>query len=347
MSGLYKLWKWGLDLVFDRPWREGGEAVLYLSPNGLYVYKVYRQPDGETAGRVRRLVEHPPAQQSSGFVDRAWAWPLDGVLDEGGHLVGCMMRRIDDAWPLALLFDREARLRRLPGLTTRHLAEVTANLFAVLDATHALGIVLGDCSPNNVLFNARGGCTVVDIDSAQLTTPERVYRCSVATPEYLCPSLGRLDDFSSVPRTPHHDVFSAAAVAYQVLTGGRHFCEGVAAPQRGVLPPPLARRVTLGAWPYSTRRDGVMPIKPLKNSVGFETFGDELGTLFRRTFDDGFRDPTLRPRATEFRDALRRYAVRQRPCGKNARHYFHPSVKKCPWCDVARRVGADPFPATL
>lgn len=280
-------------------------------------------------------------------MDQAWAWPLDAVLDAQGGLVGCMMRRIEDAWPLAMLFDREARLRRLPGLTTRHLAEVAANLFAVLDATHQQRIVLGDCSPTNILFSARGGCTVIDLDSAQLTTPDRVYRCHVATPEYLCPSLGRLDNFASVPRAPHHDVFSAAAIAYQLLTGGRHFCEGVAVPKKGELPPPLARRVTLGAWPYSTRRDGAMPIQPLKEAFAFEGFGPELGTLFRRTFDDSFRDPASRPTAAEFRDELRRYAVQQQPCSKNSRHRFHPSVKKCPWCEITRHAGADPFPTTL
>lgn len=347
MNATYKLWKLEKELTLGEPWRQGGEARVYLSDNGLYLYKLYHNPDAETVARVERLVENPPARRSHGFVERAWAWPLDAVIDPTGKVVGCMMRRIDDAYPLSLLFHREARVQQLPGLTTRHLAEVAANLFAVLGATHEQGIVLGDCSPNNVLFSPRGGCTVIDIDSAQLTTPDRVYRCSVATPEYLCPSLGRLDNFASVVREPHHDVFSAATIGYQLLTGGRHFCEGVAVPKPGQLPPPLARRVTIGAWPYSTRRDVAMPIRPPQDAIPFDAFGPDLGTLFRRAFDDGFQDPRSRPSASEFRDELRRYAVQQRPCPKNRRHYFHASVKDCPWCEVGRRAKSDPFPESL
>jgi DNA-binding helix-hairpin-helix protein with protein kinase domain len=347
MTPTYKLWKWELELRFDTPWREGGEAKLYQSPNGLYLYKVYHNPDDETVARVRRLVENPPSRRGMGFVDQAWAWPLDALLDERGKTVGCMMRRVPDAWPLAVLFHREGRLTLLPGLTTRHLAEVAANLFAVLEATHEQGIVLGDCSPTNVLFDARGGCTVIDLDSAQLTTRERVYRCQVATPEYLCPTLGALPDFASVPREPHHDVFSAAAIAYQLLNGGQHFAAGVAKPPKGQLPPPIARRVTIGAWPYTTRRDAPFPIEPLKDALAFEAFGPDLGSLFWRTFDDGFRDPSRRPSPAEFRDELRRFAVQQRVCPKNERHYVHGSLKRCPWCEVKRRAGVDPFPQSL
>jgi DNA-binding helix-hairpin-helix protein with protein kinase domain len=340
----YKLWKRGREVPLGKPWREGGEAKVYRSPNDKYLFKVYHHPTPETAERLRHLIDNPPSHLAHGFVEEAWAWPLDGIIDNQGRMVGYVMRRIDGAWPLTLLFHREARLKFLPGLNTRHLAQVSANLFAVLDATHGQGIVLGDCSPNNVLFNPHGGCTVIDLDSAQLTTPQKLYRCYVATPEYLCPSLGKLDDFSSQPREPHHDVFSAAAVAYQVLSGGRHFCEGVAQPRRGELPPPLARRVTIGAWPFTTRNKPAMRVAPLKDTLGFEAFGPALGGLFRRAFDDGFDDPRRRPAAAEFRDELRRFAGELGPCPQSSRHFFHHTLQRCPWCAVAKRAGADPFP---
>lgn len=343
----YRLWKRGHTVPISTPWREGGEAKVYLSPNGDYAIKIYHHLAAFSADRVRWLVENRPPDLRNGIVGEAWAWPLDGVVDEQGRLVGYVMRLVKEAWPITLLFHREARLKRLPGLHTRHLADVAANLFAVLDATHRRGIVLGDCSPNNVLFTARAGCTVIDLDSAQITTPTGCFRCNVATPDYLCPSLGRLRDFSSVSRAPHHDVFSAAAVAYQTLTGGRHFCEGIAQPKRGQLPPPIAQRVTIGAWPHTTRRNKPMPIKPLKDVLDFEALGPALGGLFRRAFDDGFDDPTRRPTAAEFRDELRRFGREQKPCGKNHRHFYHQSLRHCPWCAIASRAGSDPFPAQL
>lgn len=331
-------------LIVGPPLCAGGEAQTYLSPNGKYVIKLHYEPDRDTAAKLRYLVDNPPKVWSNGFVRKAWAWPVDAIVDESGDVIGYVMERVKNAWPIAELFEPEVRQKRLPRLNTRHLAEVATNLFAVLAATRELGLVLGDCSPNNVLFDSQAGCVVIDIDSAQITTPDGVLRCKVATPEYLCPSLGRLENFASVLREPTHDVFSAAAIAYQVMSGGHHFCAGIAKPRKGEVPPPIARRVTIGAWPYTTRHDTQMPIKPLKGAPSFDAFNEPLTRLFRRAFDDGFRDPRLRPSAAEFRDELSDYAASLRRCSVNPRHYTNPELRSCSWCDVAKRTGVDPFP---
>lgn len=309
--------------------------------------KLFHQPaDTETSERIKYLVEHPPAKVSSGCVARAWAWPLDAILDDSNRVVGVVTFLIENVVPWAILFDAPAREQCFPGLRMAHLPLIAANLMRQVGKTHDRGIVIGDLSPLNVLIDSQGGISFVDLESGQITTPSKVFPCRVGTPGYLAPELANQQDFASTLRDWRHDSFSAGALIYELLTGGVHFaegcCEGVPADE---LPPSLAERVTLGIWHGSTRRHGSLRIVPPPHALDLAAFGPVLGALFQRCFEEGFGDPGRRPRIAEWLHSLKLYHRELQTCPKNVRHAFHRSLVECPVCEVIRRNNVpDPFP---
>lgn len=343
MTQSYKLWLQNREFTVDKIWREGGEARIYeLTPK--IVAKIYHTMADDVPEKIKFLVRNQPASVRNGCVGMAWAWPQDAILDPAtGQIVGYVMPRILNSWPIELLFDEQQRKQQLPKLRAKHFAEIAANIWEVVRASHERGIVLGDISPKNLLFDSSVGVAAIDLDSARVTAQGVDFPCVVATPEYLAPELGQLDDFASASREWFHDVFSAAAVTYQLLTGGVHFCEGVAQVEPGCLPPNLANRVSLGAWPHSTGRSPAVHVDPPPHAFSFDGLGSELQQLLQRCFDEGFNHPEQRPRPVEWRDALRRFAFHQQECRVNPRHSFHRSIANCPWCEVTQMAGRDPF----
>jgi DNA-binding helix-hairpin-helix protein with protein kinase domain len=329
----------------DTPWRQGGEASIYRLSHE--VAKIYHElPDDVTAERIRFLVEYRPKNLGSGFVTQGWAWPTDAVIDPDlDNIWGSVSPCITGSCQLAALFDRNVRSSTFADLTCRHLPKIAANLMEIVRQTHEFGIILGDISPSNLLVDGEGGITIVDLESAQISTRRGLLPCNVGTPDYLAPEIAREGNFAGVERDWRHDSFSLGAVSYQLLTGGVHFCDGGAQVKAGEWPPvDRAQRITMGAWHASTRKNAPVAILPPDNAVNYEAFGRELGQLYRRCFDAGFEDPDQRPTVVEWRDGFRRFVQELRPCHCNPRHYIHASLYECPWCDVASRSGVDPFP---
>jgi DNA-binding helix-hairpin-helix protein with protein kinase domain len=327
------------------PWKTGGEAAIYRV--GRHAAKVYHETPGPvTAERIRHLVNHQPRTLANGFVGRAWAWPTDAIVNtQGGELRGSVTPLIEAACPLGVLFDARAREQVFPGVTARHLPHIAANVMELFRQTHELGVIVGDVSPSNLLVNTEGGVSLVDLESAQVTTRHAILRCGVGTPDYLAPEIAVLDDFTGVDRDWRQDAFGVAALAYQLLTAGVHFCDGGAHVAPGEWPPiDRVGRITVGAWHGSSRANPTVRITPPRQAIDYAAFGPELGALFRRCFDDGFEAPSRRPTLSQWRTALQAYTRDLRPCRHNHRHAVHASLADCPWCEVAVSTKVDPFP---
>ncbi|BBQ00465.1 hypothetical protein BSFA1_55930 [Burkholderia sp. SFA1] len=124
-----------------------------------------------------------------------------------------------------------------------------AQLLDALDYAHEAGIVHRDIKPANLLIAPRGECKVADFGIARLDTSALTQTGTLlGTPSYMSP-----EQFTGDTVDARADLFSAAVVLYEMLTGVCPFTGTPAAVMRGILDdmPPLPSSVARGVPAYA------------------------------------------------------------------------------------------------
>ncbi|WP_250537222.1 serine/threonine-protein kinase [Caballeronia sp. AZ10_KS36] len=119
-----------------------------------------------------------------------------------------------------------------------------AQLLDALDYAHEAGIVHRDIKPANLLMGPRGECKVADFGIARLDTSALTQTGTLlGTPSYMSP-----EQFTGDTVDARADLFSAAVVLYEMLTGVCPFTGTPAEVMRGILHdmPPLPSSVARG-----------------------------------------------------------------------------------------------------
>ncbi|MBI2942907.1 MAG: protein kinase [Candidatus Wallbacteria bacterium] len=162
--------------------------------------------------------------------------------------------------------------------------ELTCQVLDALQAAHEAGIVHRDIKPSNVLLTPEGAPKVVDFGIARLEAAEKLTHEGIVlgTPGYVAP-----EQFRDRPADSRSDVYSTAALLYQLLDGAPPYGTGE--------PAEVLARQAAG------------PPKPLGERVGGLPAG--LSELVARGLDP---DPDIRPgsavlMAAALREIARRY----------------------------------------
>jgi WD40 repeat protein len=328
--------------VAERPLASGGEAAVFELPDrpGL-VAKVYYRPTQYHAAKLAAMLAAPPADPfATGHVSIAWPQGRLLAADGSGRLVGFVMARVREALPLFEFYNPRSRRRLCPLFHHGYLLRTARNLAAAVGALHQRGYVVGDLNETNVLANNQALVTLVDTDSFQVPAGSgAVYRCPVGKPEYTPPELQHLR-FAEFDRSAEHDAFALAVLVFQLLMQGVHPFAGRFTGQGEPLA--LAERIARGLWPYAVGRP--VPYAPNPHAPPFATLPAALQELFRRCFEDGHVQAARRPAAAEWRDGLAAAEQELQTCAANGQHRFARGLADCPWCDLGRRLGRDPFP---
>ncbi|MFB7677449.1 hypothetical protein ACFC26_39225 [Kitasatospora purpeofusca] len=180
LSRAVQLGKGGQGTVWDQP-------GLRINDGWPVVFKEYsaecrRELDGPVLDAMVAFVPALPPETGHWLCDRL-AWPAAAVVDAGGDRLGFLMRRVPDEFFLAselagtrpagfefLLNDQGyldlVGLSVTPGQRLR----LALDLAVTLGRLHALGLVVGDLSPKNVLFRLEPepGCFLIDCDAMRL-----------------------------------------------------------------------------------------------------------------------------------------------------------------------------------
>ncbi|HEX2090958.1 MAG TPA: TonB family protein [Longimicrobiaceae bacterium] len=323
----------------------GGQAAVYPVPGAEdRVAKVYHRPTGELELKLHLMWANRPAGDSPGAGGAALAWPLDLLRDPAGRLVGVLLPRVDGKLRVFELYNPATRRERSPLFHYALLHRAARNLAAVFHKLHEAGYVVGDVNESNVLVGEDGRVTLIDTDSFQVrdpASPGTVYRCPVGRPEFTPPEL-RGRSFAEVDRSPEHDRFGLGVLVFQMLMEGTHPFAG-RYPGPGE-PPPVEERIAAGHFPYA-RREPVL-VRPARTAPPFDVLHPGLRELLLRCFEDGHRDPSARPHAAEWREALAEAEEALVACADNEQHRFGRHLDACPWCERARLLGGrDPFPS--
>ena len=319
----------------------GGEArVLGVPGDPSLVAKLYRQPTLERARKLARMIDAPPALAGASL-----AWPVDLLTDlNGGRFAGFLMPRAVGP-RLFELYNPVSRRKVAPLFDWRMLHRAGASLAAAFDALHAAGYVVGDVNESNILVSpATGAVTLVDADSFQVRDPVggAIHRSGVGKAEFTPPELQGAH-FSEVDRGPEHDRFGLAVLLFLLLMEGTHpFAMRFEADAEAL---PVEERIRRGLYPHASAFDGC---RPPRMAPPIHMLHPALQARFLRCFVQGQADPSARPSAAGWREALEMAVAELRTCSANPRHVYGSHIPFCPWCHRQRMLrGRDPFPASV
>lgn len=314
-----------------------GEGTVYeVVDHPEWVAKIFH-PDLKDLHAKRAKVatmipsQPPGAVQSDGFV--VLTWPLHTVDSDDGA-TGYLMSRVDttNAVEIHALSNPANRTNPLPSApqwtphtTWAHLVSVAANLCLAVESVHRVNAVIGDFQERNILVNDTTRVTLVDCDSFQFTDPDgHQYLCPVGRPEFTAPELAGTSLAQSA-RDKTSDLFALAVHIHLLLMAGNHpFLRGQ---WTGTGEQPDAMTLAQsGQWAGGPNSQ--LHTHPLAPPITF--LPNNIQQLFVRAFTDGAHNPTARPTATQWRQAL--LAVRTTTCPHG--HQIPVEADPCPWCTI-------------
>ena len=328
--------------LFGKEIANSGEAKVWRTNQKGYLAKIYHSPTPERVQKLAVMIANPPTEPNSHLHHVSFAWPKSALKNAQGDCVGFLMPEIKDGKELIDVYNPRRRKALKLEIDWRFLHTTALNIVSIIEALHAAGYVLGDIKPQNILVNNRALPSIIDTDSFQVINPKngKVYYCLVGSPGYTPPELmGK--DFASIEQTEVHDRFRLGVIIYQLLFGGNNHFQGK---WTGAGEPPepdeIIRR---GLWLYSPNS----LIEPVARTIPMIIVHPAIRECFLKCFNDGHKNPNLRPTAREWLEALRTGNDNLTICGRVDSHYYSRTFGNCYWCDRSTNLGVDIFPGVV
>lgn len=325
--------------------KAGGEGAVYEIigyPNK--VAKIYHDlADAKT--RENKINEMVKISEGYSFrstnITQDIAWPLSPLFDKNKQFVGFGMNRISASTELDDLYVYPPKQNI--NVTIENRITCLISLCDVINELHSAGQVFGDFNPNNIKINSDWTVKFVDADSYHVKSSGKEYRCVVCAPGYVAPELIKAckgTTYADCPGktfTKETDNFALAIHCFRMLMNGCHpyICQRQLK-RVGSAPAPKStdKRVECGETPFfKTIPNHTVPAyAPDINSLP-----SYIRDLFKRAFVDGHANPSLRPGATEWKNALRKYKGEVVKCKDNSTHFHWKANGSCPYCDADKR----------
>ncbi|MGR7995820.1 hypothetical protein [Xanthobacter sp. ZOL 2024] len=246
------------------------------------------------------------------------------------------MPRVDGKKDIHQLYSPKSRANEFPGTDWRFLIRAAGNTARAFAAIHDAGCVIGDVNHGGVLVGLDATVKLIDCDSFQVTHAGNRYLCEVGVETFTPPEL-QGKSFSGLLRTPNHDNFGLAVMAFLLLFMGRHPFAGV---YSGPGDMPIGKAIEQFRFAYGGQNQSVQMQRP-PASAPLSIVGPHVGGLFERAFaSDAIQRG--RPSARDWVNALSLMEKELRYCSANQAHWHHTSTV-CPWCAIERVTGIQLF----
>ena len=362
-----------VEFIYKDP-KQGGMKDVYFAPDRSYVVAFFRKKlDYNGLERIEKLV----GQYRKGIFEQAggdywkdlYCWPEKVVEHNGltGLVVPCYQSHYFFGKSTALAGEeKEGKWFASPKVFNRFVpAEEKGTLFNYLRIClklaravrrlHAAGLAHSDLSYKNCLVDPAGGnACIIDIDG--LVVPGLFPPDVVGTPDFIAPEvvsslhLSLQDPNRKLPRrTTDQHALSVLIYMYlfhrhplrgrKVHDADPHKQETLEMGEKALFiehPTDASNRVKL------TDMDKVcLPwVDPSK--LPYTMFGSILKGLFEKAFIEGLHDPSKRPTADDWEDALVKTSDMIQPCPNAAcvKKWFvfdNTTKPKCPYCDTPYR----------
>jgi DNA-binding helix-hairpin-helix protein with protein kinase domain len=311
----------------------GGEGDVYeiFPSNQNVVAKIYHKPlDTPKQEKLLLMVRGCNDELKS-----ISAWPTDVLFaKEGGPVVGFLMPKIADYEPVHKVYGPTHRKEHFPHADWRFLVRAAKNLAAAFFVIHKFGYVIGDVNEGNILVNDQACVRLIDCDSFQVRTNDRLYYCEVGVAQFTPPEIQHSKDFK-MERTKNHDNFGLAILIFQLLFLGRHPFSGVYTGKEDM---PLEKAIAEFRFAYG-KNSPLKSIAPPPNSVGLHVVPNQISGLFENAFSETGARPTGRPDAGDWWDALESLEKKLRQCSADSVHSYYSGLAACPWCRLEESSG--------
>jgi len=291
-------------VALGRELGRGGEgSVFEIAGNPDLVAKIYHSPP--TAEKSAKLLAM--LQLATPQVHALTAWPRDVLRARDGRIQGLLMSNVAGYKDIHSLYGPKSRRADFPDADWRHLIRAAA-----------MTVRLIDCDSFQVHDNSG-----------------RTFFCEVGVENFTPPELqGR--PLRGLMRTANHDNFGLAVLVFYLLMVGRHPFAGRFL-GKGEMP--IEKAIAEHRYAYGHQAKARLmeapPFTPCALSAS-----EDVANLWERAFAPEAASSLVRPSAREWITTLAALEHNVSRCSQHAGHYFHNSVRACPWCPIESTSGA-------
>lgn len=281
--------------VSDEPFARGGEGDIHQVTGSHHkgcCVKIFHKDKIQTRkAKLEYMVNHPlTAPDNTSY---RICWPVDLVYKSGACVGFVMQLSFMDSHSLYDIYlkDGSDKFQRSTqrGMVNRYI--LLYNIANVLNILHALGYVMVDFKPQNILFTDKGGISMIDMDSVQIGNKDKLlFESSAATAEYSYPKELHLLGNSKL--SPEWDEYGFAVVAYQLLLGIHPFTASTnAVDDNGNSISTTDQLMQNNLFPFGPRKKDIIAKPPLH--FYFYELPSDLKKLFIHTFDLNHSSPSM------------------------------------------------------
>ena len=352
----------GKEYLIEETDLKGGESKLYtVEKHPELRAKIFKE-EYRTRGREAKILEWENMiernELNKSFCDQVVVPKKCLYLQKNNQkssgFAGCLM-------------DEQANFKNIKEIyTAKDLSYpkkvwIARNLCVLTNRIHELKreVIIGDYS-NIIVFPANGTVKLIDVDTCQLVTIYRNKRvlcpCTVGVRELIAPEIaGRLKkektDLENVDQDADNPIFNKYtdfyAMAYHIfallMKGSSPFASMANMEAISQHPSKNVSSIDIDQFHAAEKGEFVFVRhflfkKAPEYAPKYKMLSQELRKLFERAFIGGAKDPTVRPDAMEFYNALTEYfqSLKKCECG----HYMPSNYKgECEWCRINRAEG--------
>lgn len=317
---------------------KGGEGTVYAI-NEKFCAKIYNKPLPSKEIKIQTMQRLVPAQiVAHDAPNGTIAWPYEPLYREKnkGNFCGFVMPMAGDGYQKIskVLINKERILFYRGYYNYKKMVRTAFGITDIVRVLHAFGHRVGDINENNIFVNNGGKLFFIDSDSYQIMDKERktLYTCPVYSGNYSPPEVLKNNSSFAKKDRYYSDLFGIGMLIFRLLMVGYHPYQGIGEKYSNINS--TEDKIKSGLFPYNYQTTG---IKPLKSAPDFNILPSYVQNLIIKCFVHGHKDPTYRPTAHQWMDALRKYYKSLRVCSKNMNHYYYNKLYKCPWCELEEK----------
>lgn len=355
---------------------QGGMKDVYFAPDRSYVVAFFRDAQNfDSRERLKSVVgafrERIYLQPGGEYWKNVFCWPYNMVEHKGrlgivaptyqkhfffqygsknGDMLGIKGKEKEGKWFSTGTHQQKYLDDRERG-NWRDYISVCAKIARGVKRLHAAGLAHSDLSYKNVLIDPVGrNAAIIDIDG--LVVPGKFPPDVVGTPDFIAPEvmatlkLSLQDKNRALPRI-ETDRHALAVLIYMYLLYRHPLKGGIVHPANSEeerLALEMGAKALFVEHPADPRnRPNLRDVKKSElpyadvGKLPYTITGPYLTALFDRAFIHGLHQPSARPTANDWEDALVRTVDLMQPCANSScthRWYVfdNTTTPKCPFC---------------